>query len=269
MKSLRRIGSATPRARAARSSSEPPNLSLLGQDRERRGAAALVGGDHVRERELLADHPGRRRARACARRSRDRPGAPARRRTAPGSSAAGAAAARSDACLAGVGARRRASVGARARRRSASSAFTARAPPPARWWRRRTLQRGGGRAGVDRLLRRAATPSASESAPPAGVDRRARVEHGQVARRPGLAGEDRAARCRRSAAGSPPGTASAGAARQPDLLGRDRVAREPSPRHLDHLRRAEMLSSSRPSSLETSSAWSVPSRPARPAIVSR
>ncbi len=40
----------------------PPKALLLGQDRERRGATALVGGDHVGELHVVADHARRRRA---------------------------------------------------------------------------------------------------------------------------------------------------------------------------------------------------------------
>ncbi len=62
MKSLRSSGSELAARARRRSSSEPPNLCRLGEDRERRRPAPLVGADDLLERQVLPDRAGARRA---------------------------------------------------------------------------------------------------------------------------------------------------------------------------------------------------------------
>ena len=201
------------RARLAQVVERAAEVERLGEDRQRRGAAALVGRTIVGDGRALADLARRRRAALVLGDHRDARAASAPRRTA-GPRAARASAASSRAS----GTRR---GGARPRRASPRRCAPARscAAPAHCVELRRAGRAPRRRRRVDRLLGGARRPPRALSARPADVDRGAGVEHREVARRAGLAGEDRAASSRRCRSGVPPATSSRRARGSPTSSG--------------------------------------------------
>ena len=229
------------RARGPQVGQRAAEAGRLGEDRQRGGARALVGADHIRQLDAFADQPSRGRAplvlgdqrqararAAPAGTSADRP-ASIRRRTAPSSASGGSRCAGAPpprgSPRESVRAGSRAAPAPGCGRRSAASASAA--------W-------------PESIARSAAARPRAASGAAAGVDRRAGVHHGQIAARPRLPGQDRLGDLRRSAAGLRRAPTSAGARLSPTLLGGDRVAAQLSVQHLDHPRRrrdAELIDS--------------------------
>ena len=187
----------------------------LGQDRERRGAAALVGADDVARARAPRGSAPPRASGACARRSATaragpsasrngrRPPGRARRSSSASGARAGVAAQPPPACRGD---------------RSAPSASHA-APAPG--CGRRTARARAAAAPCRSPPRRRGRPRSSDPRGAAGVDRRAGVEHGQVASGAGLAGEDPPRRVGVLAAGRRRGPARAAGAAAPTSSGVD------------------------------------------------
>ena len=172
MKSLRRIGSSVARARLAQVGQRAAEVRLLGEHRERRRAAALVGAHDLGAAGALADRRPPRASGACARRSARCRGATAPRRTG-GPRAAARPRARARTAGARACAARRAS-------RVASTSSSSRTLMP-RLRLHVALQHVARRRPSRSPPRRAARPSSSESRQAAHVDRGAGVQHRQRA----------------------------------------------------------------------------------------
>ena len=188
MKSLRRIGSVGRRARLLEVAERAAEVRALGQDRERRGAAALVGLRDLGDGRAGADLARRRRAALVLGDDRRRRGARAPRRTG---GPRGAARSRASRSASGTSLAAAADLVARdvddALQDVAHAAIGASSPLMRTY---SSSVRGGG-ARRDRLAcaldaRRAGRRRARS------VDRRARVEQDEVRVGPALAGEDRA-----------------------------------------------------------------------------
>ncbi len=123
---------------------------------------------------------------------------------------------------------RRAATSRRVRSMIGVSAFTpARSGGASRWVAATKRSSAAAAAPESTACCAAADPLGEGRRPAAGVDRRAGVEHGQVARRAGRAPRRRCAgRCRRSAPDRHRGPTPRAAHRQPDVLGRHVVARD-------------------------------------------
>ena len=260
MKSLRRIGSSRRGARLAQVVERAAEVRLLGEHRQRRRAAALVGARRCRRSVVpVADLARRRRAplvlgdqrHARARAAPPRTGA-LRARSPPGARARRAGARACDAHASRVGVDELVEhVHGRAHPRGVE--LVASAPRSGRAPRRREPASIAARGRVDALGDRVG----------AGRRRRSRRRRSARARSragAGLAGEDRRASRRAFCSG---GAAGARRRRRPPTARprrRDNVVAPHAPsRHLHHARRARMLEiSSSPSSLDTTSARSAP-----------
>ena len=251
MKSLRSTGSSRDGARGAQVVERAAEVERLGQDRQRRGAAALVGPHDLLDRRALADARPPTASGACARRS-----ARCRAAAAPPRTAVPRAAGRAPPRAARERHRRRA--GGRPRRACPRRSAPARSSGGRQLlWSVATeaLERRGGARRRRAPPRPPARPPRATSAAPADVDRGAGVERRQVARRR----RARPAKIRRVVAalssGVPPasvGRAPRAAARRPPA--RPRSERSSGPSTSTTRVVPDVLISSRPSSLDTTSA---------------
>ena len=217
MKSLRRIGSVDARARGAEVLERAAEARSLGQHRQRRRAAALVGADDVLQLEIVADHAGRRRAALVlgdhrqagpGQRLGERPQLGRRRAVAVSAPTLRAATSSSRRSADRPGcARRSAPARSRVGRQAAGCAHE-------------PLERGGGGARVDRPLGGPRRPARASRARRRRRSRRRALSTARSRAAPGSPAKIRRA-VSAFCCGSPPGTASAGARSQADLLGRD------------------------------------------------
>ena len=244
---------ATPRApRAGRRASR--RSAALGQDRQRRGAAALVGADDLGRPSRPRGSRRPTASGACARRSREIPGRASASEN--GRSSPRPASSRSSSAS-GTVARGAARRPRRGRTRRSLEHAHPRASTAAMVRSRRSARAPRRGAGVDRRL--GGAHARLERLGAAGdVDRRAGVEHGEVARRTAARRRGSRACVRRSRPASRRrgrrARSRAGRRRRPRRQ-RSMLGRSARRRDLDDLRACRRCSvSSRPSSLDTTSA---------------